>query len=101
MAEHLVKLTRIDSNQNGVPSLVNLDNVAWMEANEDGTTRVIFAVALARERANSEMLWIDVRESLQEIAVLAGIERSTSEEAIAQAWADQTARRDPMDPEDK
>jgi len=100
MAERLVKLTRVDNNANGAPSLVNLDNVAWMEANEDGTTRVTFSVALARERANSEMLWIDVRESLQEIAILAGIERSTSEEAIAQAWADQTARRDPTDTED-
>lgn len=100
MAERLVKLTRVDGNTNGVPSLVNLDNVAWMEANEDGSTRVLFAVALARERANGEMLSIDVRESLQDIAVLVGIERSTSEEAIAQAWADQTARRDPGDSED-
>jgi len=100
MAERLVKLTRVDSNSNGVPSLVNLDNVAWMESNEDGSTRVLFAVTLSRFEHNGEMLWIDVRESLQEIAVLAGIERSTSEEAIAQAWADQTARRDPMDVED-
>ena len=100
MAAGFVELTRVDGNAHGAPALVNLDNVAWMEPNEDGTTRVTFAVALARERANGEMLWIDVRESLQKIAVLAGIDRSASEEAIAQAWADQTARRDPMDIED-
>ena len=48
MAERLVKLTRVGSNPNGVPSIVNLDNVAWMESNEDGSTRVLFAVTLAR-----------------------------------------------------
>src|SRR5207247_2248481 len=100
MADRFVKLTRVDGTSNGAPSLVNLDNVVWIEGNEDGSAHVVFTVALARERANGEMLSIDVRESLQEIAILAGIERSTSEEAIAQAWADQTARRDPIDVED-
>jgi hypothetical protein len=100
MAERLVKLTRVDSNPNGVPALVNLDNVAWMESNDDGSTHVLFAVMLTHTEHEGAALSIDIRESLQEIAVLAGIERSTSEEAIAQAWADQTARRDPMDPED-
>jgi hypothetical protein len=49
---------------------------------------------MARERAHGEALWIDVRESLREIAEAAGVERRTTNEAIAQAWADQSARRD-------
>jgi hypothetical protein len=100
MAERLVRLTRVDGNPNGAPSLVNLNNVAWMESNQDGSTQVVFAVALTRERANGEMLSIDVRESLQEIGILAGIERSTAEEAIAHAWVDQSARRSQDEIED-
>jgi hypothetical protein len=97
MADRLVELTRIDGNPAGAPSLVNLDNVAWMESNETGSTRITFAVAMARERAHGEVLWIDVRESLREIAALAGVERRSTDEAIAQAWADQSARRDQHD----
>ena len=85
------------ATQTGTPSLVNVDNVAWMESNETGSTRITFAVAMARERAHGEVLWIDVRESLREIAGLAGVERRTTNEAIAQAWADQSARRDRND----
>jgi hypothetical protein len=94
MADRLIELTRVDSNPAGAPALVNLDTVAWMESNENGSTRVTFAVAMARERAHGEALWIDVRESLREIAEAAGVERRTTNEAIAQAWADQSARRD-------
>ena len=71
MPERLVKLTRSVGNPNGVPSIVNLDNVAWMESNEDGSTRVLFAIMLTRTE-HEGALSIDVRESLQEIAVLAG-----------------------------
>lgn len=94
MADRLVELTRIDGNPSGTPCLVNLDNVAWMESNDTGSTRVNFAVATDRERARGDVLWIDVRESLREIASLAGIDRRATNEDIAQAWADQTARRD-------
>jgi hypothetical protein len=71
MADRLIELTRIDRDPDGTPSLVNLDNVAWIESNENGSTRITFAVAVARERAHGEALWIDVRESLQEIAQVA------------------------------
>ena len=97
MADRLVELTRVDDNPAGSPSLVNLDNVAWMESNETGSTRITFAIAMARERAHGEPLWIDVRESLREIAELAGVETRSTNEAIAQAWADQIARRDQND----
>ena len=93
MADRLIELTRIDGKPAGAPALVNLDNVAWMESTETGSTRITFAVAIARERARGEALWIDVRESLREIAELAGVERRSTNEAIAQAWADQSARR--------
>ena len=53
-----------------MPSIVNLDNVAWMESNEDGSTRVLFAVMLTHTEHEGAALSIDVRESLQEIAVL-------------------------------
>jgi hypothetical protein len=97
MSDQLVGLTRIDGNPDGVPSLVNLDNVVWMESNETGSTRITFAVALAQEHTHDAALWIDVRESLKEIADLAGVERRTTSEDIAQAWADQHARRDQND----
>jgi len=97
MADRLIELTRVDGNPVGAPVLVNLDNVAWMESNETGSTRVTFAVAMARERAHGEILWIDVRESLRKIADLAGVERRSTNEAIAQAWADQSAQRDQSD----
>ena len=100
MAAGFVELTRVDGNAHGTPALVNLNNVVWMESNEDGTTRVTFAVALARERANGEMLWIDVRESLKEIAGRTDVVRSKTDEVIAQAWADQSARRGQDDIED-
>src|SRR3954463_9897649 len=88
MADRFIELTRIDGNSSGAPSLVNLDTVAWMESNENGSTRITFAVALARERAHGEALWIDVRESLREIAEAAGVGGRVANEAIAQAWAD-------------
>ena len=97
MADRLIELTRVDGKPAGTPALVNLDNVAWMESNETGATRITFTVALARERAHGEILWIDVRESLREIAEAAGVERRGTNEAIAQAWADQSARRDRND----
>jgi hypothetical protein len=38
-----------------------------------------------------------VRETADEIALLAGVVRKTDGEAIAQAWIDQSARRERQD----
>jgi hypothetical protein len=93
MAERLLPLTRVDLVVDGSPVLVNLDNVAWIEPDDDDMTRVVFAVGLHKERANGPPLAIRVRESLAEIARRASMAGSTDYEAIAQAWADQSAQR--------
>lgn len=93
MAERLLELTRIDDRTDGSSVLVNLDNVAWIELDNNGVTRVVFAVGLHHERANGPPLTIRVRETLEEIAQLASVVRKTDREAIARAWADQSARR--------
>jgi hypothetical protein len=93
MAERLLGLMRVDTRGEPRPVLVNLDTVAWIEADESGMTRIVFAVGLPYERANGVPLTILVRESLQEIARLSNAVGATDDEAIAQAWADQTARR--------
>ena len=93
MPERLVELTRVDLLADGSPVLVNLDNVAWIEPDDSGATRVVFAVGLHHERANGPPLTIRVCESLTEIARLASVVRKTDHEAIAQAWADQATRR--------
>jgi len=93
MVESFVKLTRVDAEPPSSTVLVNLGNVAWIEQDPDGASRIVFAVALAYERANGVPLSIVVRESTEEIALLAGVVPQTNREAIAQAWADQTARR--------
>lgn len=93
MADRLLELTRIDDRAEGSPVLVNIDNVAWIEQESDGATRIIFAVGLQHERANGPPLAIRVRESLETIGWLANSGRTTDREAIAQAWADQSSRR--------
>jgi hypothetical protein len=80
--------------------LVNLGQVAWIEAAEGGLTRVTFAAGQLRgESTIGVPLTILVRESLTEIALLAGVVQKTDREAIAQAWADQRGRRDITDDE--
>ena len=79
--------------------LVNLDNVAWIESTTDGTSRIVFAVGLPYERANGVPLTLVVRESAQEIALMAGVVRKTDRDAIAQAWVDQRGRRGMADDE--
>jgi hypothetical protein len=95
MAERFVALTRADTQTEHSPILVNLDNVAWAEGDDSGATRIVFAVGLPYERANAVPLTILVNESLEEIARLSDAQRAANDEAIAQAWADQTARRQP------
>jgi hypothetical protein len=93
VANHFVELTRVDAGLPGVAVVVNLNNVAWIESSDDGTTRIVFAVGLPRERANGSPLSLLVRESMEEIGLLTGVLRKTDRDAIAQAWVDQTARR--------
>ena len=93
MAEPFIELTRVDAESHGTSVLVNLGNVAWIERDADGASRVVFAVGLPYERANGVPLSIVVRESTEEIMLLAGMVQKTDREAIAQAWMDQTARR--------
>jgi hypothetical protein len=93
MADAFVELTRVDPEPRGTPVLINLGNVAWIEPNAGGTSRIVFAVGLPCERANGVPLTIVVRESAEEIALLAGVVQKTDREAIAQAWVDQRGRR--------
>jgi hypothetical protein len=93
MAERLLGLMRVDIRAGGTPVLVNLRNVAWIEPDEKGATRVVFAVGLHYERANGPPLSILVRESPEEIARLAGRPGTADEEAIGQAWAERSERR--------
>ena len=93
MADPFVELTRIDAEPRGTAILVNLGNVAWIEPDASGSSRIVFAVGLPYERANGLPLAIVVRESAAEIAALAGPVGKTDHEAIAQAWVDQRSRR--------
>ena len=94
MAAAFVELTRVETETLGTPVLVNLGAVAWIEPGANGTSRIIFAIGVPNEREDTMPLTIVVRESAQEIAVLAGMVRQTDREAIAQAWVDQRGRRD-------
>jgi hypothetical protein len=98
MAEGLLELTRVDTQGERRPVLVNLGNVAWIEADDSGATRIVFAVGLPSGPADGIPLALVVSESLQQIARLSYAVTTTDHEAIAQAWADQTARR-PAEPE--
>jgi hypothetical protein len=97
VTNQFVELTRVDADQSGTAVIVNLGNVAWIEPSDNGTSRLIFAVGMPRERANSAPLSMLVRETADEIALLAGVVRKTDGEAIAQAWIDQSARRERQD----
>jgi hypothetical protein len=98
MADSFLELTRVDVEANGTSVLVNLGQVAWIEAAEGGLTCVAFAGGQPPgESPIGAPLTIVVRESVAEIAVLAGVGQKTDREAIAQAWADQRGRRDITD----
>jgi hypothetical protein len=87
MAERLLRLTRLTGGSGRGPVLVNLGTVAWLEGDAGGGTRIVFAGAAGAEEA------LVVTESFEEIGRLANAAGTTDEEAIAQAWADQTALR--------
>ncbi len=93
MADLFVELTRMDTEMHGTSVLVNLGNVAWIEADEQGMSRIVFAVGLPFERANGVPLTLVVREDPSEIALLAGVVQKSDHDAIAQAWIDQRGRR--------
>lgn len=99
MTGSFVELTRLDHQSHGAYVLVNFDNVAWIESATDGTSRIIFAVGLPYERANGVPLTLAVRESAQEIALMAGVVQKTDHDAIAQAWVEQRGRRGVSDDE--
>ena len=99
MTDSFIELTPLDAQSTGTSVLVNLDNVAWIESTTDGTSRIVFAVGLPYERANGVPLTLVVRESAQEIALMAGVVRKTDRDAIAQAWVDQRGRRGMADDE--
>lgn len=94
MSDRFVELTRIDRTPKGEAALVNLSTVAWFQASSDGSTSIVFAAAVPHERANGVPLSITVRESLEDVVKLVGVVRKTDRDAIAQAWADQSVRRE-------
>lgn len=93
MANVFVELTRVEAGRRETAVLVNLDNVAWIEADERGMSRIVFAVGLPHEHTTGAPLTLVVREDPGEIALLAGVVRKTDRDAIAQAWIDQRGRR--------
>lgn len=94
MATAIVELTRVEAETRGASVLVNLGTVAWIEPSANGTSRIVFAFGVPNEREGTGPLAIVVRESVKEIAALAGMVQKTDREAIAQAWVDQHGRRD-------
>jgi len=99
MADPFVELTRIDVEPRGTPVLVNLGQVAWIEAHASEASRIVFAINLPSERGDADPRSIVVRESVAEIASLTGLVQKTDREAIVQAWVDQRARRGMSRPE--
>ena len=93
MVDSFIELTRVDAEGGGIPILVNLGTVAWIEPDVGRASRIVFAVGPSNAREDGLPLSIVVRESAEEIASLAGVVRKTDREAIAQAWADQRGRR--------
>jgi hypothetical protein len=93
MPEAFIELTRVDAEPRASSIFVNLANVAWIESAANGTSRIVFTVASPSAPVSGEPLSIAVRESAEEIALLAGVVRKTDRDAIAQAWMDQRGRR--------
>jgi hypothetical protein len=93
MPEAFIELTRVDIEPRGSSILVNLANVAWIESDASGSSRIVFSVASPSVPVSGGPLSITVRESAEEIALLAGVVRKTDRDAIAQAWMDQRGRR--------
>jgi hypothetical protein len=94
VADRFIALTQMGAGSRDTSILVNLGSVAWIEPDADGSSRIIFAVSAPDTRENGAPLSITVRESIRDIALLVGTAERSDSGAIAQAWADQTARRD-------
>ena len=90
MAAIFVELTRAETEAREASVLVNLGTVAWIEPGANGTSCIVFATGVPNECEGTVPLTLTVRESAQEIAVLAGVIRKTDRDAIAQAWAPPT-----------
>ena len=82
MAERFIELTRVG----GGPVLVNADNVAWVMPGADGTTHIVFAVALTHEGKNGSPLALDVQEPIEEVGRLLGSTVKQAREALKQAF---------------
>ena len=96
MAADYIELTRTGMATRETSVLVNLRTVAWIEPGPDGTSRIVFALGGPNAPEGAAALTLTVRESAQEIAVLAGVVGNTDREAIAQAWVDQRGRRNQL-----
>jgi hypothetical protein len=81
MGERFIQLTRVG----GGPVLVNVDNVAWIMPGADGTTHIVFAVALTHEGRNGSPLALDVQEPIEEVGRLVGSPVKQAREALRQA----------------
>src|SRR5690348_12097811 len=82
MPEAFIELTRVDAKLRRSSILINLANVAWIEPDADGTSRIVFTIASPNVTDSSGPLSITVRESTEEIALLAGVVRKTDRDAI-------------------
>ena len=83
MATTFIELTRAGIEAREASVLVNLGTVAWIEPGANGTSRIVFAIGVPNEGEGTLPLTLTVRESAQEIAVLAGVIRNSDREAIA------------------
>ena len=83
MTERFIQLTKVGG---GEPVIVNTDNIAWIMPGANGTTHIVFAVALTHSGANGSPLALDVQESLDEVGRLLGGTIKQAREAIKQAF---------------
>ncbi len=83
MTERFLQLTKVGG---GETVIVNTDNIAWIMPGVNGTTHIVFAVALTRERANGSPLALDVQESIEEVGQLLGGTIKQAREALKQAF---------------
>ena len=83
MAERFIELTRVGG---GGPVLVNTDNIAWVMPGAEGTTHIVFAVALTHEGKNGSPLALDVQEPFDEVGRLLGSTVKQARDALRQAF---------------
>jgi hypothetical protein len=83
MAERFIELTRVGG---GGPVLVNTDNIAWVMPGADGTSHIVFAVALTHESKNGSPLALDVQEPIGVVQKLLGSTVKQATDALKQAF---------------